>query len=950
MRYIVFILLFITYGCTAQNINQLVPGTAAGQVPMTMSPYFRQAYVSPQTLADTLIPYLSISSGADSLGTAFPQYSIIVGDDTRSGTTYTGLDYYQPFSQFRSPGNFRAGDGLTSGYGFFTANTSLLGYDRTAAGTSSISFYSDIGTGVDGSITKESGTSSALNINNLGVLNLQQAGNTGITIFDVGQVNMPNLPLGTQDSIITIAANGDLYQSLYPDGSETSVTAGSNVSVTGTGTSGDPYVVNSTASGADKLGTAFDTGQMIYGDGTPDGQSSPSFTVSDGTTDGISITSQSGVSGDSYVEYRNSADNADTWRVQRVASGNFAIGYSSPYTFTPTTVPFVMEAGTSTNMLRVDNSGVGINEPNPTATLHVDGTVKFEDYGSARDDGTPSALYGPDGGGNLQVYPLTDVVPDGIKSKWTDAGTYTYLTQTTDNVAIGSASDPARTLKVTGDFEVVSHSYFGASGNHNFNGTAYFNAGIGDYAAVTHAGNDYVLGSNPGPEARWKQITAGAGVSILGSAGTIQITNIGDISNTNEIQNIGYTQATRAMTISSGTGFTFPIMTSSLPGLTPAGDGAGTDEFLREDGTWAVPGGGIYGGNGTVGGGSSVTASVNSGTSFDVNYNLGVGGFGVSSATAFMYHGNGVKIGDADALSDELLIDGFTGGSRIRNENTTVDSRIALYGTGSIEVVAEHGTNTADLTLTAEDEIAITGGATGGNVTIGSGGTTTINDNALIGSSASHQLEILSGGSLLGFGHSDFTQTASPSLGSQLVIYGNVGGGADGDVYLNARGETTSDLNINASQNLGLLAGSGGSGAITTTGNFGINGTPGAYALYVNGNQFSTSASTFTTSDRKVKKNIKSIKDPFAHLMQLNPVSYEYKKDYLVKTNQDKKTMKGFIAQDYQQVFPEDVVDNEGTLAMDSQALIPYLVAAVQELKKENEELKKQIQQIRDEK
>jgi hypothetical protein len=43
------------------------------------------------------------------------------------------------------------------------------------------------------------------------------------------------------------------------------------------------------------------------------------------------------------------------------------------------------------------------------------------------------------------------------------------------------------------------------------------------------------------------------------------------------------------MAISGGAAATIPVMTASVRGLTPDGDGAGTDEFLREDGTWAIP-------------------------------------------------------------------------------------------------------------------------------------------------------------------------------------------------------------------------------------------------------------------------------------------------------------------------------------------------------------------------
>ncbi|MEI6750840.1 MAG: hypothetical protein WCM93_16920 [Bacteroidota bacterium] len=48
------------------------------------------------------------------------------------------------------------------------------------------------------------------------------------------------------------------------DGSETKVTAGTNVTVTGAGTTGSPYVINATGSGTHYLGEAFDGGIIYY--------------------------------------------------------------------------------------------------------------------------------------------------------------------------------------------------------------------------------------------------------------------------------------------------------------------------------------------------------------------------------------------------------------------------------------------------------------------------------------------------------------------------------------------------------------------------------------------------------------------------------------------------------------------------------------------------------------
>ena len=59
--------------------------------------------------------------------------------------------------------------------------------------------------------------------------------------------------------------------------------------------------------------------------------------------------------------------------------------------------------------------------------------------------------------------------------------------------------------------------------------------------------------------------------------------------------NLSYTASTRVVASSSGTGFTFPLMSSGDAGLAPA-SGGGTTNFLRADGVWAPPAGGVGGG------------------------------------------------------------------------------------------------------------------------------------------------------------------------------------------------------------------------------------------------------------------------------------------------------------------------------------------------------------------
>lgn len=80
----------------------------------------------------------------------------------------------------------------------------------------------------------------------------------------------------TRDSTVLLLSNGTRFAAFdssatdgsVADGSETIVTAGTNVTVTGTGTSGNPYVVNSTAGGGSTVNNAGSGYRLVTTDGT----------------------------------------------------------------------------------------------------------------------------------------------------------------------------------------------------------------------------------------------------------------------------------------------------------------------------------------------------------------------------------------------------------------------------------------------------------------------------------------------------------------------------------------------------------------------------------------------------------------------------------------------------------------------------------------------------------
>lgn len=111
---------------------------------------------------------------------------------------------------------------------------------------------------------------------------------------------------------------------------------------------------------------------------------------------------------------------------------------------------------------------------------------------------------------------------------------------------------------------------------------------------------------------------------------------------------------------------------------------------------------------------------------------------------------------------------------------------------------------------------------------------------------------------------------------------------------------------------------------------------------------------TINTSDMRDKRNIKDLNYGLKEIMQLHPVSFNWKKSI------DDGTKLGVIAQEIQKVLPEvvrdyDVVTDEATgkqtktpserLGVMYSDIIPVLIHAIQEQQKEIEELKAKVEQ-----
>ena len=112
----------------------------------------------------------------------------------------------------------------------------------------------------------------------------------------------------------------------------------------------------------------------------------------------------------------------------------------------------------------------------------------------------------------------------------------------------------------------------------------------------------------------------------------------------------------------------------------------------------------------------------------------------------------------------------------------------------------------------------------------------------------------------------------------------------------------------------------------------------------VGGIKYSSTGSTYlTTSDLRLKTEIKSIDSATNKLMAMNPVSHKWKAD------PEADAVHGFIAQEMMEIVPEAVSgdpEGEDMMSMDYGRITPVIVAALQEANKKIMELENRINEL----
>jgi hypothetical protein len=136
------------------------------------------------------------------------------------------------------------------------------------------------------------------------------------------------------------------------------------------------------------------------------------------------------------------------------------------------------------------------------------------------------------------------------------------------------------------------------------------------------------------------------------------------------------------------------------------------------------------------------------------------------------------------------------------------------------------------------------------------------------------------------------------------------------------------------------------------TGKVGIQRIPAINALEVNGSASkSTAGSWLSNSDRRIKADIGSISGALETLDKVRLVDFRYSEDYLKAHPEiEDRRYPNVIAQEFAQVFPDDVKgsgqklpDGSEILQVDTYPLTIYSAAAVQELHRQNKQLRAQL-------
>ena len=210
--------------------------------------------------------------------------------------------------------------------------------------------------------------------------------------------------------------------------------------------------------------------------------------------------------------------------------------------------------------------------------------------------------------------------------------------------------------------------------------------------------------------------------------------------------------------------------------------------------------------------------------------------------------------------------------------------------------------------------------------------------NIFIGMSAGNQSSAGSNNIFMGVSAGAF------NTGSNNILIGNSAGYS---------GSYSNRLYIENSSTAALIYGEFDNRVVIFNGRVGVQRNPGTNALEVNGTASKTTAGSWlANSDYRIKTQIQDIENAGELIMRLHPVKFRYTDEWKTKNPSiQNKFYYNFIAQEFQQVFPESVQGSgefiegqtEELLQMDSYNAQIVAIKALQEVIQQNKDQQKQI-------
>lgn len=387
----------------------------------------------------------------------------------------------------------------------------------------------------------------------------------------------------------------------------------------------------------------------------------PNISAPSAPTSGLGYLYIAGTTGSEHIYFKN----------QNEAAYDLTTGTGGSGDMTKATYD---NSGTA-DIIDVENGGTGLSSYT-TYRLLASGTTSTGNF-QQLDAGSSGQVLTSQGAGSLPVWQTFS----GTSHDPVTLGTTNGLSLSTQQLSLGLAS---------------------GSSNGALSST--------DWTTFNNKLSSEVDGSTTNEIQNLSKSKVGNNVTVNISSGTGTTFSVADSdsSTTNELQNVSYTASTRAVAISGGTGFTFPIFTNSADGLVPL-SGGGTSNFLRADGTWTTP----------SGAGDMLKATYD--TNADNKIDLAAGGTGVATFDAYKLligtTGNYIgQLSSAGTSGQALLSNGASANPSWQDIGWT-DAGTYIYNTTTTDEVrvggtTDNGSYIFQVNGTSYFSGAVTGGST----------------------------------------------------------------------------------------------------------------------------------------------------------------------------------------------------------------------------------------------